>query len=135
MKLTYKQLAFILDIKPIEALEKMIAVHCKVKNCSTPRPADKVKVYINEGYPQEMDCGLLAVHLGIPSLQQSVEDIKNNFLKRPATKKWILCDYPEKQLQTKPAHKVKVPPVLASMLSQKDVEFIREQWRVRHKIT
>lgn len=117
MNINYKQLAFILDIKPIEALEKIIAVNCKVKGISVPTRQTKVTHYIIDGHPQEYDCGLLAVHLNLPTLQQSVEDIRNNFLKRPATKKWILCDYPEKQLQTKPPHKVKVPSVLASMLS------------------
>lgn len=144
--LTYKQLAFILDIKPVEALEKIIAVHCKTKCVAIPTKCDTVTQYLfdhNEDgknigrnkIPDSLDVGLLAVHLNLPTLQQSVEDIKNNFLKRPSTKKWILCDYPEKELLTKERHKVKIPPVLASMLTDDDLNTIKNEWRVRHKIS
>jgi hypothetical protein len=134
MKLNYKQLAFILDIKPIEALEKIIYVHCKVKGISRPQPQDKVKSYLVDGFPEDFDLGSLAVHLNLPSLQQSVEDIRNNFLKRPATKKWILCDYPEKELKTKAHNRVKIPSALASLLNKKDLEIISEEWSKRFRI-
>jgi hypothetical protein len=136
MKLSYKQLAFILDIEPIEALKKIIYVHCKVRGIALPYSQEKVKDYLYPGsvLPDELDVGLLALHLNLPTLQQSVEDIKNNFLKRPATKKWILCDYPEKELKTKEKHKVKIPPVLVSLLNKEDLNTISKEWSRRFSI-
>jgi hypothetical protein len=134
--LTYKQLAFILEIKPIEALEKIIYAHCKIKGTSLPRSEDKVSGYLYSGstYPAEMEIGTLAEHLNLPDLQMVVDDIQNNFLKRPASKKWILSDYPEKQLETKLKSKIKIPPVLRSLLYDQDIDTIKREWKSRHGI-
>lgn len=133
--LNYKQLAFILDIKPVEALEKIIAVHCKVKGVELPRRCDTVKEYLFFKMPEALDIGLLALHLNIPNLPQVVEDIQNNYLVRPAIKKYILCDYPEKQLKScadndKPL-RIPFPKALESLLPTSISDKIREEWRTR----
>lgn len=152
MTLNYKQLAFILDIKPVEALEKIIFVYCKVKGKQLPRSENTVKEYLFEDreylvegkiktrsvrndLPEFLDIGLLALHLNIPTLQQAVQDIQNNYLVRPATKKWILCDYPEKQLKScsdndKPL-RIPFPKALESLLPTSISDKIREEWRTR----
>jgi hypothetical protein len=138
--LSYKQLAFILDIPAKEALEKIISVYCKTKAMPTPAPCDTVTEYLydfNEAgnkvgrnhWPDSLEVELLASYLNLPTLQQYVEDIRLNFLKRPASKKWILSDFPEKQLQTKERHKIKIPSVLASLLKDSDLSEIKSVWR------
>lgn len=135
MTLNYKQLAFILDIKPVEALEKIIAVHCKVSGRALPRSCDTVKEYLKNNLPEVLDIGLLAVHLNIPWLQQAVEDIQNNYLIRPTTKKYILCDYPEKQLKSCSDNneplRIPFPKALESLLPTSISDKIREEWRTR----
>jgi hypothetical protein len=81
-----------------------------------------------------MEIGTLAEHLNLPDLQMVVDDIQNNFLKRPASKKWILSDYPEKQLETKLKSKIKIPPVLRSLLYDQDIDTIKREWKSRHGI-
>lgn len=144
MKLNYKELAFILDIKPIEALEKILYVHCKVTGKAVPAACDTVKEYLFEksknksfrnNLPESLDVGLLALHLNIPSLQNAVEDIQKNYLNRPATKKYILCDYPEKQIKKctdadKPI-RIPFPSALESLMTIEIVEMIKEEWRKR----
>jgi hypothetical protein len=75
--------------------------------------------------------------LNLPTLQSSVEDIVNNFLIRPASKRWILCDYPEKQIKKleesgKPL-KLNVPSALKSLLSEYDIQKIKSEWSARYK--
>lgn len=141
--LSYRQLAFILDIKPVEALEKILYVWSKVYNKEKPFSCDTVKEYLFDKHknksvrndlPESLDIGLLAVHLNLPTLQSSVEDIHNNYLSRPATKRWILCDFPEKELKTKLKDKVKIPPVLVSLLKSEDVKTIENEWAKRYGI-
>lgn len=143
MTLNYKQLAFILDITPVEALEKILYVWSKVFDKERPASCDTVKEYlydkqkkksVRNSLPESLDIGLLSVHLNLPTLQASVEDIHNNYLARPATKRWILCDFPEKELKTKLKDKVKIPPVLASLLKPEDVELIENEWAKRYGI-
>lgn len=144
MKINYKQLAFILDIKPVEALEKILYVHSKVTGKSLPARQDTVREYlfikqkkksVRNDLPESFDVGLLSLHLNLPTLQQSVEDIQNNYLVRPATKRWILCDFPEKELKTKLKEKVRIPPVLESMLKTEDIATIQSEWNKRYGIT
>jgi hypothetical protein len=144
MKIDYKQLAFILDIKPVEALEKIIYVDCKIKGTITPRTCDTVKEYlfdkqksksVRNKTPESLEVALLEQHLNLPTLSQAIQDIKNNYLVRPASKKWILFDYPEKELKTKLATQVKIPSVLASLLKDEDVNFIEKEWHRRYGIT
>jgi hypothetical protein len=144
MKIDYKQLAFILDIKPVEALEKIIYVDCKIKGTITPRSCDTVKEYlfdkqkkksVRNHWPESLEVSLLAEHLNLPTLQQSIDDIKNNYLVRPGTKRWILCDFPEKELKTKLKEKVRIPAVLQTMLKPEDVDTIQTEWNKRYGIT
>lgn len=135
MKINYKQLAFILDIEAIEALQKIIAVHCKVSGKVPPRAGERAKVYIQDGWPESLDIGLLALHLNLPTLQAMVEDIQNNYLNRPAMKKWILCDYPEKQLKlcsnNDRPFRIPFPKALESLLPVQTADTIREEWKKR----
>lgn len=144
--LTYKQLAFILDVKPVEALEMILSVYCKTKGKPLPAARDNATEYLfnfdekgrkkgRNDLPEALDIGLLSVHLNLPTLQQAVEDIEKNYLVRPATKKYILCDYPEKQIKScrdndKPL-KISFPSVLESLLPTSIVETIRKEWEKR----
>lgn len=144
MKIDYKQLAFILDIKPVEALEKILYVWSKASGKDLPASQDTVREYlfvkqkkksVRNDLPESLDVGLLAVHLNLPTLQQSVEDIQNNYLKRPGTKRWILLDFPEKELRTKLKHQIRIPVVLESMLKPEDIATIQSEWNKRYGIT
>lgn len=144
MKIDYKQLAFILDIKPVEALEKIIYVDCKIKGTITPRSCDTVKEYlfdkqksksVRNSTPESLDVALLEEHLNLPTLSQAIQDIQNNYLIRPASKKWILCDYPEKQLMLchkgdKPS-RIPFPKALESLLPVVIVDTIKKEWAKR----
>lgn len=145
--LNYKQLAFVLGIPPIKALEKIIAIHCGIQDKETPAPCEKVNEYLfNEVYkngkklkvrnelPEVMDIETLSQKLNIPTLQASVDDICTNYLNRPASKKYILCDYPEKQLVSKTKYQVKIPPALRSMLPTEQVSEIHSIWKQRFGI-
>lgn len=135
--INYKQLAFVLDIEPIEAVRKIIFVHCKVNNEKTPTLMHTVRDYINKfsPYPAEFDIDLLAHHLNIPGLRYAISDIHENYMKRQGTKKYILCDFPEKELKTKLREHIKIPSVLASILKPEDVELIKTEWNERYGIT
>jgi hypothetical protein len=134
-EISYKQLAFILDIEPIEALEKMIAANCKIGHKDLPHKREKVREYLaDETIPRTMPVDVLASCLNLPDLSTAIEDIRHNYLKRQATKKWILCDYPEKQLVNNPRHKVRIPPVLASMVDIKTLTEIKKVWNERFNI-
>lgn len=94
-----------------------------------------VKKKVVDTYPNDMLIEMLATQLNIPALQQSVNDINENYLTRPASKKWILCDFPEKVIKAsteagKPA-KVLIPPALRSLLPEKTCQLIRLEWQRR----
>lgn len=104
--LNSQQLAFILDIKKEDARAKMCNAWEKDKGIEKVKtitgPAlkgaelDPVKKKIKDDYPLAMPVKMLSEQLNLPSLQSMVDDIVNNYLIRPASKKYILCDYPEK---------------------------------------
>lgn len=135
--INYKQLAFILDIEPIEAARKIIYCHCKAFGLGVPAKYNLIRDYYFKGseWPTELPVETLSKHLNLPDLQLAVVDIRENYLKRQASKKWILMDYPEKELKTKLKDKIKVPPVLASLLKAEDVQFIESEWKRRFGIT
>lgn len=136
MIITHKQLAFILDIEAIEALGKIIFAHCKDRNQDIPpQKAKPYKVtdYKNMGLPQEIPLDVLEKHTGL-KLGSAILDISENYLKRPASKKWILCDFPERELQTKPKNKIKIPSALASLLSKESLATIKQEWHERYGI-
>jgi hypothetical protein len=131
-----QQLAFVLDIKKEDARAKMCVAWSKSKNIENTAHYDK-NGKLKDDYPLAMDIEMLSKELNLPTLQEMVNDIESNYLNRPATRKWILCDYPEKQIKKcedagKP-HKVSIPPALKSMLSISDVELIKSEWRNRYK--
>ncbi len=136
--LNSKQLAFILDIEVQEAREKMVLAHCKSKSLRIPSKRNrehKEDIKYSE-YPEAMLIEMLAVQLNLPTLQQSVDDIVSNYLVRPASKKWILCDYPEKQIKKltaegKKTGRIPFPSALKSMLPSATQEEIQKQWEQR----
>jgi hypothetical protein len=135
--LTKQQLAFILDIKAEEARAKMCVAYCKFKGIENEAEINS-KGKVTDPYPQAIDIDILSVHLNLPTLKAMVEDIEKNFLIRPASKKWILCDYPEKKLKAlKEAGdkrlRVTIPSGLKSMLSDKTQQIIKNQWLQRYK--
>lgn len=150
--LNAQQLAFILDIKKEDARARMCNAWCKYKGIpnetlkeghlqigqvavpGAERPKGSAKV--RDPYPNDMEIELLARELNLPNLQQMTDDIHENYLKRPASKRWILCDYPEKQLEKQtPKHRIKIPPALKSLLSDADIYTIKTEWRNRHGIS
>lgn len=148
MNLNYKQLAFILNIEPVEALEKVLYCWAKSTGKSLPGRRDSVREYlftktivknkeknVRNELPEALEIELLSKYLNLPDLQFAVDDIRENYLKRQASKKWILLDYPEKELRTKLKDKINIPPVLASLLKEEDVEFIAKEWSKRYGIT
>lgn len=128
-----KQLAFVLDIKVIDARAMMCHAWAKYNRIDNEAEYNE-KGKIIDPYPLAMEIVMLAEQLNLPTLFQSVKDIQDNFLKRPGSKKWILCDYPEKELQTKPRNKIKVPSILTSFLSNDDIQFIENEWNKRYGI-
>jgi hypothetical protein len=90
-ELSAAQLAVLLDIKPKDARNKMIFVYCKQhKKDPTGFSADR-------DTPSHLPISLLSEKLNLPNLQEMVNDVHENFFKRPATRHWIL-NYPGEKL-------------------------------------
>lgn len=143
--LNSQQLAFILDIPKEDARARMCNAWCKEKgiekNGSLVAGVRRVKNRrIVDPYPQAMHVDMLATHLNLPDLQKMVDDIVNNYLVRPSSKKWILCDYPEKQIikaerdGKQPPYKLSLPPALRSMLSAQSVQTVYDEWKRRYPV-
>jgi len=129
------QLAFILDIKAEDARLKMTHAWCKIhaiKNDAFLNLKDKVE----DPYPAAMEISVLAEGLNLPNLQAMVDDIHNNYLVRPATKKWILCDYPEKEIKSMlvkgKGKALALPKALHSLLSAKTIAEVKREWTERY---
>lgn len=110
-ELNKKQLAYLLDIKIEDARAKMCAAWEKEHNIQ--RFADNSKVVANgelsgavrnsknkieDKYPDKMSIDLLSRNLNLPDLQFIANDVENNYLSRAATKKFILDEYPRKEI-------------------------------------
>ncbi|HMG89613.1 MAG TPA: hypothetical protein VK589_06125 [Chryseolinea sp.] len=146
MKLSYKQLAFVLDIKSIRALEHILAAHCKATGQEPPAPAETTNEYLfnfnDKGekttrttWPDAVEVAELEKHLGI-SLQSAIDDIRENYLNRSATKKWILCDFPQNKIklaaeQGKKNCTLQIPPALKSLISPAVAAQIGQEWKKR----
>ena len=132
--LNKQQLAFLLDIKAEEARAKMCVAWCKSKGIEN-EAEENAKGKIVDPYPQAMTAEMLSEQLGIPTLVSSIEDIRDNYLKRPATKKWILCDFPEKQdkkaVESGKPTVLKIPPALKSMINKETNDTILKEWSER----
>lgn len=138
--LNKKQLAYILDIKIEDARAKMCNAWEKsngieklgqfkdIVNGADRNEKDK----IIDKYPVLMPIEILAKELNLPHLQQMVDDIEKNYLTRQGSKRYILCDFPEKQIQAqrtagkKPV--LQIPPALRSMLPDETIAEIRRVW-------
>lgn len=135
--LNKSQLAFILDIKTEDARAKMCVAWCndkKIENKAYYHPETEKLI---DDYPDAMPIEILSRYLNLPTLQQSVDDIQDNYLNRPATKKWILCDYPEKEIELKTKAgkaviKLSIPKALRSMINQNVQKEIKKQWHERY---
>lgn len=140
-QLNAQQLAFILDIKKEDARARMCNAWCR-ENGIPKTDSWKVEVpgvecvnkRIRDPYPHDMGIALLAENLNIPNLQQMVDDIHNNYLVRPATRRWILQQYPEKKIlagesdgKTYPIP-VDLPAALKSMLPKETIKTIYNAW-------
>lgn len=143
--LNSQQLAFLLDIKKEDARARMCAAWEKAKNIPKMGFAFEERLSSNvvrdnskkikDPYPNDMPIEILASGLNLPTLQQMVDDIEQNYLKRSASKKWILCDYPEKELKKlandgKPL-RLNIPAALKSMLPSETIEIIESEWARR----
>jgi hypothetical protein len=146
--LNAQQLAFLLDIKKEDARIRMCNAWEKAHNIPrrgfafeeslSGNVSRDAKNKIKDPYPNDMLIEMLAIGLNLPCLQQMVDDIEQNYLKRNATKKYILSDFPETELKKK-AEKgslltLNIPPVLLSMLPQETINIIREEWTKRFPI-
>lgn len=132
--LNKNQLAFILDIK----VEDARAMMCRAWEKDNDLPAKSFwnkKNKIIDDYPPAMDILMLSKVLNLPTLLQSADDIEKNYLTRAATKKWILCDFPEKEIRLQEEKgkrpTIQIPPALRSMLPQNTIEQIRTIWTER----
>lgn len=142
MIINYKQLAFLLDVEAVHALEKIIFAWCQ-ENKKTPPPPKKItkespKPYTvtdlkKMNYPSEIQLDVLERHSKL-ILAPAIRDIQENYLTRAASKKWILCDFPEKEMITKPKNKIKIPSALESLLNPDTVETIKLEWNKRYGI-
>lgn len=133
--LNAQQLAFILEIKKEDARFKMVHAWCKAKGIKNKLERDHTGKLDkqSDNYPEAIPVEILSEQLNLPTLQQSVDDIVNNYLSRPASKKWILCDFPEKELKKcKEAGKeyvvINLPPALKSLLPVVTREKIKTEW-------
>lgn len=138
-ELDAQQLAFILDIKKGDARAKMCVAWANHRGEDNKATWNHTGTKVDDPYPKTMPIELLAKELNLPTLQRSVDDIVNNYLVRPATRKWILCDYPEQQIRKheeagtpKP---VRIPPALRSMLRPEIMQEILKEWQDRHNIS
>lgn len=134
--LNAQQLAFILDIKKEDARVKMVHAWCRHKQITNTLTRGITGKLENDSYPLAVSVEVLATELNLPTLQDSVDDICRNYLVRPATKKWILCDYPEKLIKKwtelgDDKKKLSIPPALKSMLPKEAKEIIVQEWQKR----
>lgn len=143
--LNAQQLAFLLDIKKEDARARMCNAWEKANNIPKQGFAfeeslsknvvrDKTKK-IKDPYPNEMPIEVLATGLNLPTLQQMIDDIEKNYLTRSATKRYILFEYPEKQIKScydagKP-YRLSIPAALRSILPEATSEFIKQEWSKR----
>lgn len=146
--LSKKQLAYLLDIKIEDARAKMCAAWEKENGIQ--RFADNTQVVANgeiigatrntknkiqDNYPDKMEIDVLSRNLNMPDLQLIADDVQNNYLTRAATKKFILDDFPRKEIaKAKQAGKfarLTIPSGLRSIIRDDIAEEIKAQWKVR----
>ena len=137
--LTKTQLAFLLDISPTDARKKMIAAYCSWKKIEPKVQFEKTatgREKMSDQYPPQMEIRMLSEYMNLPTLQAMVDDIHNNYMTRNATKKYILSDYPEKEIVKMQAEgknrKINIPVALKSLLPENTVTDIENEWLKRY---
>lgn len=137
--LNAQQLAFILDIKKDDARAKMLtaweAEGNKIKCSWVTTKSGTRKLNEEIDHPEALEIEMLARRLNIPTLQEMVNDIESNYTKRPAARKYILQDYPEKKIQNNnaPNFKLKLPAGLRGLISADSRKEIYTAWKDRFK--
>lgn len=134
-----QQLAFILDIKKedarakmVRAIEKSKGIELRYDEVATARR--NVKNKIEDNHPQFISISVLSEFGNLPTLQEMINDIQLNYLNRPASKKYILVDYPEKFIKKCEKEgkdfpvKIDIPPALKSMLPDETKKRIYQYW-------
>jgi len=133
--LNKQQLAFILDIKAEDARAKMCTAHCKSIGVVNNAYRD-LKNKIIDDYPLAISVDVIAKELNIPTLQDSVNDIHDNYLSRAATRKYLLCDLPDKQRAknelTGKNSPAKIPAGLRMLLSEDTIKEVKKEWKKRY---
>lgn len=144
--LNSQQLAFILDITKEDARARMCNAWTKEKGISKNFDQSikgvtrNKKNKIEDGYPQAMPIDVLSRQLNLPDLQMMVDDIVNNYLTRPGTKRYILFEYPEKKVKKaelegkKRPYKIDMPPALKSLLPRESQEIIYKRWTENYPV-
>ncbi len=136
------QFAFVLDITKDEARAKMCVAWSKAKGIYNAAAWEKKDPYGKEKlvdpYPPAMEIDMLSRQLNLPTLQESCDDIAYNYLNRPGSRKWILCDFPEKAIKRAAdagkTASLKIPPALESMLPTTIKVQILDEWRARYPL-
>lgn len=110
-----------------------VAVPRAKRNRSTKKVEDE--------FPIAMPIEMLSKELCLPDLQMACDDIEKNYLERKATRRWIMWDYPEKQIAAQersgktPPYRCNIPPALKSMLPESVQEVVLKHWREAHKLS
>lgn len=142
MTLSAPQLAFITKEKLVgDARKKMIVAWCREKGLEVPeldkRYSDseweKKQMKRLDTYPDVMDIDMLSRQLNLPGLKSAADDIKHNYLKRAATRQWIV-EYPQEVINKKEIipSKISIPNPLRGLLSDETVAEILDIWKKRY---
>jgi hypothetical protein len=133
--LNKSQLAWLLEIPAEDARAKMCVAWCKARglqNKATRTPTGKIE----DDYPDAMSVEMLSECLGIPDLQGMITDIEVNYLIRPAAKKYILCDYPEKMIRrmedSGTRKRLSIPKALRTLVDESTRKNILKEWSIRY---
>ncbi len=122
-----KQLAYVLGMTHKKAKVTML----RAKNPNASEEQIAVDFTVSDVLVADIDEFEKATGI---QLRAAVDDIVNNSLKRAASRKRILQDYPLSKLKTeKPPKQVRLPAELRSMLSKEDLDEIESYWRKNHE--
>ncbi len=125
-KIDSKQLAYVLGMTHKKAKVTML----RAKNPSANEEQIEVDFTVSDVIEMNIDDFEKATGI---QLRMAVDDIVNNTLKRAASRKRILQDYPLSKLKTeKPPKQIRLPAELRSMLSDEDLKEIESYWRMNH---
>lgn len=132
-EITANQLALLLDIKREDAVKKVVVAleresgfeHYELK------PATLSKYDKNPS----ISISLASRYLGV-DLDSILQDIKKNYLKNPATGRWIY-DYPASKLKVDPKTgrfplTVSIPGTLKSLLTEEQIKEIISKWEIMY---